>query len=485
MPRSRRTDVQSVGEPIKQTAKASDRGEITARLTDAFVSKLQYRPNGPNTYNHANKPGLSCHVSKRGVVTFKLRLSNEGRRSAPLGTYNRATYNMDMIEAAAANKKLAWKNGEETVADVPTLAELIKRYTMAREKGERDAGRRADGPPANWGKLINYFETIYKPLLPRSTDKLRVQHFHECEDDYLNQREKETGNRPNAMLRSIIASVTKPMMHYAVVKHWFPREDWMGIRAGKTDEGIRFLLPGELQRTFKAADELPAHAGLFYRFLLAMGCRMGTALQMLWIDLHIERVYLDGKYQEMMVWRVPRERMVKGDRAIFPVVGEAREIIETLRALRLAEQGDWPTVFPPLVISKWDGNRDKITKLMFAKSDTFGWHRHDLRRTHATYLGYAGARKGLVALSLNHASGKEVRDVTDVYLKSTNYLELSQAHLLMHQLMKDIEEGRESESVLHLQSELVFNTDAQEFCDELHIDWAMARIKPSMPLMAA
>lgn len=483
MTRSARSVAQSVGDQLSKQPKANDRGEITVRLTDAFISKLQYRPNGPNTYNHANFPGLSCHVSKRNVVTFKLRLYASGRKSAPMGTYNRATNDLATIELEAGKQRAAWRKGEGLVVNVPTLDKLIECYTEARERGDRDAGRRA-GLPVNWEDNIKYFRTIYEQLLPTPVNKLRVNQFHEREDAYLNDREKETGKRPDSMIRAVIASVTKPMMRYAVVKHWFPREDWMGIKAGSTEEGIRFLLPGELQRTFKAADELPKHAGLLYRYLLAEGCRLRTALQMQWVDLRMERVYQDGKWIEIMVWRVPRERMVKGDRAIFPVVGEAREIIDTLRALRLAEQGDWPTVFPPSTISKWDGNRDATTKIMFEKSGTFGWHRHDLRRTHATYLGYAGARKGLVSLSLNHASGKEVRDVTDIYLKSTNYLELAQVHLLMHQLMKDIEQGRESESVLHLQSELAFNTDAQEFCDELNIDWAMARITPA-PRIAA
>lgn len=451
------------------------RAELTVKFTESFLGKLKYRPDGLNTYNHANFPGLSCHVSKRSQVTFKLRLRIDGvRRTAVFDPYHPKLFNLESAELAAACQRDAWRKGQSKAGKTPTLAELVEQYEEAKVRGDRTVGRK--GLPVNWEKNIKEFTKIYKPLLPMPVDKLRLKHLHDAEDAYLTRREKDTGKRPESMIRSTVASVTKPMLRYAMVQHWFPIEDFNGIKAGTTEEGIRFLLPRELQLTFPAADQLPHLSGLFFRFLLAIGCRLTTAVKMQWRDLRIERVM----HGEMMVWRVPQARMVKGDRAIFPVVGESRRIIDELRKLWVASAGKddaSQTVFPPSILTKWDGNRDSTTKKVFALSGTRDWHRHDLRRTHATYLGYAGARKGIVALSLNHASGKELRDVTDRYMRSTTYLELAEAHLVMHQLMKDIEAGVESDGVQHVQSELVFNNDAQEFCDELKMDWDLARIK--------
>lgn len=138
--------------------------------------------------------------------------------------------------------------------------------------------------------------------------------------------------------------------------------------------------------------------GEVMKWLLWTGCRLNEAAGMTYNEVQGDK------------WTVPAARSKsKRDRAI-PLPTQA------LALLRSRAAGDSADVVFPSGRGGLLSNWDRVTKTLQQVSGTFGWHRHDLRRTVATLLGDLGFPPHVVSVVLGHAHIAE--GATAVYARS-------------------------------------------------------------------
>jgi len=106
------------------------------------------------------------------------------------------------------------------------------------------------------------------------------------------------------------------------------------------------------------------------------------------------------------VWTIPGERTkdtrkkkVKTRKPhVIPLSRQAAKLIESVRP---EDAKPCDLVFPNELGNQL-GNWDRVTKSIQKEAGVFGWHRHDLRRTAATWLGEKGVPPHVVEAALNH-----------------------------------------------------------------------------------
>ena len=457
-----------------------------AEFKDGYIRDLRHNPNGRNQYTDLKCPGLMVEVTSRGMKTFRFRMRLKGRkrrRSERLGAWGtRLTVAVARKEANELRQlwqEEARKGKRAKVDPVPTLAELIPLYEKARRGKDLQASKFGKPLPKAWAGNIALARDIFARLLELPMNEIFRQDLLDGYTAYLDEREKDSGKRPEATVRSNFATI-RPMLRWACKKHWMHLEELMDLVAGTTKSRTRFLLPGEWQVIAPVVDAMADEAGLFMRFLLATGCRTNMALTMTWRDLEVhDLIGPEGDSKEVMIWTIPEHLMKKGDLAILPIVGEARRIVDHLGWNERNKTRD--TVFPSVVIQRWKSNGPKLRKAIHEATDTHHWHNHDVRRTVATWLGYAHADYKTVGRALSHKHATEQKGtVTDIYLHSTEVRILADAYERLHQLVKDVELGRVSPMLAAMQSELPVNLKAKKFMADFAIDRAFMKVKPAI-----
>lgn len=191
---------------------------------------------------------------------------------------------------------------------------------------------------------------------------------------------------------------------------------WARRRGLVTDGAWELEPPGKIRKRERvlSADELRAvwlHLrgmhGNVLKWLLWTGCRLNEAAEMTWRELQGSN------------WVIPASRTKNQRKRIIPLPTPAIALLQNLTrgkpdTLVFPSRGGGP-------LSNWD----RECKRIHARSDTSGWHRHDLRRTVATMLGDLGVAPHLISVVLGHANVAD--GATAIYARSRYELEHREA----------------------------------------------------------
>ena len=125
--------------------------------------------------------------------------------------------------------------------------------------------------------------------------------------------------------------------------------------------------------------------GEVMKWLLWTGCRLNEAAGMTWQEVR------SG------VWTIPGARAKNKRNREVPLPLQAVAMLQTLNCTDPSA-----LIFPSGrggILSNWD----RETKRLHKRSDTSGWHRHDLRRTVATMLADLGIAPYVISAVLGHS----------------------------------------------------------------------------------
>lgn len=449
---------------------------------DDFLASWTYSEYD-RTQNVINLDSLNIQatIGQRGKITFSMRVLVFGKRvRKTIGHFQAKTfrYHNAIVKAGAILEQLEdEQNGKPHVAakDIPTLAELVTRYEKAREHGENPmacpGGRKL---PKSWLHSRPMVLNLYAPLMDRPTITIRREEIVKCHTDYLDARHRETGKRPTSSVRYSF-NAAHPMFIYARNMYWMRPETLMGLTHGmpKEEKRRRLLGPREWQLAAPALDSLANDVGILPRFLLATACRLNMACTMRWEDLREVNVGTRMKPKKLMIWSVPKENMKQGFAALFPIVGEALRLVNVLREKAGGSPNDLDYVFSDSPRKAWMNNPHRWQKIVFAKSGTKSWHRHDLRRTTATLLKFVGADYAMVKRLLAHQEEGD-GSATENYLVIDENLPalaaLAPQLEKVHALQRDMEEGRVTEELERLYAMLDTTPGVGEFLKTMKIN---------------
>jgi len=435
------------------------------KVTDSFLAKRRWSAVRSENEIHLGVMGLSAIVQKGGDIAFYVRMTVDGvRKGETLAPFVPGQFGIEDAIDAARKKRQEWRDiaAGNALADpekVPTLKALLDTYEATRAKLKT--------LPKKWTKEERpLIDGVYAGLMDRKTLTIRKDELEKAQLDYLDLRERETGNRPMTSIRRAY-NCFKPVLEEARDNRLLRPETVSGWKTGlkKEPPRTRILSPREWQLTAPALDGLPKDIGLYLRFLMATAARRDMPSEMRWRDLRIHNVGTDDAPEMLMVWGVPDPTNMKGGfAATFPIVGEARRIVNLLRSRIDGDVKGGDFVFPTAPRTAWidGGNPDYWQKKVFEASGTKAWHRHDLRRTAASLLKFVGANMEDVKLLLDHHErGDDTGDGTAtpryVVIDDDNLGKLAALGKKMeevHALIRSIEEGRDSKELRRLYGRL-------------------------------
>lgn len=223
---------------------------------------------------------------------------------------------------------------------------------------------------------------------------------------------------------------------------------------GITEKRDKFLDKGELLkvlpvlRTREWEGKRSMHAVVML-FILYTACRLNEACDAKWAEI------VDG------VWTIPGKRIKdtrkkKNQARKAHVVPLSRQAVQLIEAIKPEKPKPTDLVFPNELgqrLSNWD----RVQKSIHKASGVSGWHRHDLRRTAATWLGERGIPPHIIEAALNHVDVHS--ELASIYNRARYENEVGDAFQVLGDWIDLIEEQKRNEEEAKLVSEF---TEAAE-----------------------
>jgi hypothetical protein len=205
---------------------------------------------------------------------------------------------------------------------------------------------------------------------------------------------------------------------------------------------------------------------------------------------------------------------MKSGTGIITLVGESLELVEYLEKkleesekarVKRNDKREKPRtlLFPSAIVSMWKNASSETQRAIEMAAGVTEFHRHDLRRTIATYLGYVDAPESLVSSVLSHTKSKsraqrgkdEGAQATKIYKRNdtnsqtmseaaalskadTNQrTEVARALLLAQALLRDIEAGKLTPRLVEIQDMMGGGDQAGEMIDRYEVNPAFINIE--------
>ena len=327
----------------------------TIELVDGYVPGLRVRvlPNGTRSWSLNIRDGKGKR--RRFEVGSGLGLSDARKKAEDLRRSIRAGGDPTADRRAVRHRARAARE------NVGTLRGLLEHYYA---KGPGTQQRRAT---ASKQRIATVFAKVLgTPLL--DLDRATIQLVA---DDW------RSASTASSAVRSL-----RPCLKWGE-KRGFTRSGLSDLeQIAATRRRDRVVAPAEIAEIWP---HLRAAHGDVIKWLLFTGCRLNEAAGMTWGEVLGDR------------WTIPAARAKNKLERTIPLSAPAIGL--------LTERGHGAPnelVFPSergRVISNWD----RETKRLYRLSSTFGWHRHDLRRTVATILGDLGFPPHVIGVVLGHA----------------------------------------------------------------------------------
>jgi integrase len=372
----------------------------TVSLTQRSIDAL--RPSeAPFRVSDQRCIGLAIRVAPSGVKTWDLayRIRGAGKaRRLSLGRV--ADLSLEKARERANQLTSAARNGRDLIAEEAetraasasriTVENLIDLYVRRRVKGRLRTAK----------EIESRLKRTLASVLGRHADDLRRRNIRELLDGVADQGiEREAEKR-----RQTVGA----MFRWALSQDMVEIDPTAGLRA--YDPGTprdRVLSADEISALWKwlKSGDLPPDPADILRLQLATGARCGE----------ISGLCAEEIDREQWTWTLPAARSKNQKPRVTPLVGIARDIIETRLAIRprgplfSAESGK---PFTSAHIGHYVLSR--LDKMPIAKFTT-----HDLRRTVATTLAEMGISFELIAAVIGHESGaKDTRTLVRHYVRS-------------------------------------------------------------------
>ncbi len=313
-------------------------------------------------------PGLRIRVGAGGTMTWSLLATdNDGRRKRiEIGAWPET--GIPTARALAGEFRGAIKRERAALDPQLTFAGVIDLY-----------GEKVGREKASWSEANERMRSVFRPLLERKAATITRSDLLLAVDKH------KAKSSASAAVRYL-----RPLLRWAAPRNYMAHGLWEDLRP-----------PLGLVRRRRVLDETElgmllntlgytGHDGAA-RMMLLTGCRREEVCGMRFEDIVTEKGD-DGRWQE--VWTIPSELRKNGKSLRVPLSWAAVDVVGRQGRVEglvfLSPRG--------ARLSNWE----RWQRTAFARTGTQGWHRHDLRRTAATYLGEAGIAPHVIEAALGH-----------------------------------------------------------------------------------
>ena len=361
----------SINAAIKQAAAAGRR----VVLKDSQVAGLQLR-----ITKHGVRAWSWCGRTQHRVRTFTLGYHPHigiaaARDLARAMAYEVRFKGADPVRDAREHRAQAQASAGQTLDALLTLY-----------------GNQVGNSVKSWPKQMEpQIRRVFRPLLGSPLATLTVGALQMTADAYASKKSASFGVRCLLTVLRWASAAGRAYVDRSVLDLQATAPKPSRDRVLSREE-LAALLPA-LQNS-----DSPYAAGL--RLILLTATRRGEVSAARWRDID----FTAG------TWTLPQTK--NGQKHVVPL---SRQAIALLRSLR-------PTVADPAAYvftangGRSLGNWEGATERLQAASGTFGWQRHDLRRTAATMLGELGVVPEIIEATLNHVTIRS--QLASIYNKS-------------------------------------------------------------------
>jgi integrase len=368
--------------------------------------------------------GLAVRVAPSGIKTWDLayRIKNSGKtRRLSLGRISDVSLEKareranELTSAARTGRDLVSEEEEKRAAQASrlTIEQLVELYVRRRVTGRLRTAK----------EIESRLKRALSPVFQRHVDEIRRRNVRELLDpvaDKGNEREAEKRRQ-----------TVGAMFRWAVSQDIVETDATAGLTA--YDPGTprdRVLAVDEIEALWRwlKSDALPSEPADILKLELLTGARCGE----------ISGLCAEEINREEWLWTLPAERSKNKKPRVTPLVGGAKQIIQT--RLSIVQAGPlFRTETGTILTAAHVGHyllarRDKLPITKFTT--------HDLRRTVATQLTEMGIALDLVAAVIGHEAGsRETRTLVRHYVR-TNLLDRKRSCLEAWQRrLSEITEG--------------------------------------------
>ena len=337
------------------------------------------------SYYDVREPGLGVMVQPTGSKMFFWFRKVRGRRTwRTIGDFPDLTVENARDRAKEFNTQLArWKASSydgpspfERHGD-PTLSSILEDYIT---KHVRARAKKPDKAEKGYRWMADKY---LNPLLNRRLGQISRQDVRQLHDEIGKKHGQVTANRVIKLIKTLFYRALK-------TEQWHGTNPAALIELFPEKSRDRFLLPNEAPAFLTALKNEPNKDLRDFTVLaLFTAARMSDILAMRWQDVSLERA----------LWLVPDES-TKEEPYTIELQPEALEILKE----RHTENGQNAWVFPShgktghLVTVKrsWKG--------LLKRAGISDLRRHDMRRTHGSWMAMQGASLPVIAKALGHKS---------------------------------------------------------------------------------
>jgi integrase len=377
--------------------------------------------------------GLAVRVAPSGVKTWDLayRIRGTGKmRRLSLGR----TTDVSLEQAGERANALtsAARSGRDLIGDEEDARKAAGSRITVEKLIDLYVRRRVSGRLRTAKAIESRLRRTLEPVLQRCASDLCRREIRELLEVLVDQglvREAEKR-------RQTVGTMFRWALSQDIVEA-DPTAGLKGYGAGAPRD--RVLTVEEIETLWRWFDSgsLSPDAADILRLELLIGARCGE----------ISGLRAEEIDREKWLWTLPPARSKNGRQRITPIIGKAREVLET--RLSAVEKGPLFVIETGAVLTSAHIGHYLFTRRSSLPIAVFT--SHDLRRTFATMLAEMGVALDLVAAIVGHESGgKDTRTLVRHYVR-TDLLE-RKAHALKawDERLKAIVTGNESTKVVRL-----------------------------------
>jgi len=357
------------------------------------------RPRGTAYYvSDDQQVGLRVRVASSGFMTWNVayRIKGSSTKSVSLGPCDPNGRNglglADARDRAAAIVKAA-RQGRDLLLDEiearkasdnrVTVEKLIERYTKA-----IDSPNRKGGPLRTANEIERRLMRALGSKLLAAADDLSRADISSLLDPVADEHPREAEKR-----RQVVGA----MYRWAIAKGYATTDPTAGTEGyGRGNPRDRVLRPDEI-RTFwswlnAGAESMPPDCIAALRLQLCVGARIGEVAGLAASELSYEG--------DKLIWTLPVARSKNKQERVTPLVGKARELIES--ALSIQKRGP---LFRAALSDRALTSADIGHALKHRALPCPSFNTHDLRRTVVSAMDELGIALDTIAAVVGHQRG--------------------------------------------------------------------------------
>ena len=357
-------------------------------FTDNRLRKLQIREGKKRELFYDDKQtGLALQLTASGRKTFQFRHWDKrlGRTVVvTLGKYPDCS--LQEARKMAAGKLVDLNNGIDVTDEIAAIRREVTLDELFELWLEHHAKPHKRSWPEDRRRYNLYFRKPFGKKKLSWFSPVKVRQWHHK----ITTRQKQKGpkgetispttaNRALALLSTIFNQAAPDLPNPC-----------RGVKKFREISRDRWLTPDELQRFWKALDDLQTNDLLRDYVLLSLftGARRSNVLAMKWPDIDLAA----------KTWTIPADESKNADPMAIPLVGQAMEILT-----RRKKTADSIFVLP----SKKSKTGHYVTPTkawssLLKRAGLVGVRLHDLRRTMGSYMAADGASLHLIGKALGH-----------------------------------------------------------------------------------